>query len=241
MQEWMASLLELQQCDLEQATLEEELNALPDKAAQARAGYDQANAIAKEAKEAEQAQSLAIRNIENEIQALQEKHDNFKAKSSLIRNNDEFRAMLIQIETCEHAISDAETRQLEAMDALEELKAKRQAADADVEAKLATAKADIQVLRDRKAAITARIENRQAQRPSLASAVPKAYLSLYERLRTARNNTRTRPCVVPVILNEHGAQCGRCHLTITTQVYNSAILGHLTQCSSCGAILYGKD
>ena len=223
MVEWVEALLKLQELDVSAAKLEARLAAIPVQEAETRKMYQAETDACAAAKKSVQEVELTIRKLEGEINTLKGQKENFQSKTSLIKNNDEYRAALLQIEQCDRAISVDEDKQIIAMDELET--AKKILAEKDAKLKEAQKHAE---------GMFADLEALAAKRPELATAVEPAILKRYDRLRTARNNNPTKPCFVSV---DDGC-CGRCHLSVTSQEANDTLKGKVVLCNSCGALLY---
>ncbi len=232
--EWVQSLLKLQDLDLEAAKLEAQLAAIPAKEAETKTIYQAEEDAFAAAKKSVQEIELTIRKLESEITTFKTQKENFQSKTSLIKNNDEYRAALLQIEQCDKAISDAEEKQIIAMDELETAKKTLAEKDANLKAAKKNAEAIFAKLEAEKADCKKKLETLATTRPELAAAVDPAILKRYDRLRTARNNNPTKPCFVPV----DDGSCGRCHLSVTSQEINDTLKGKVVLCNSCGALLY---
>ncbi|MGI5923754.1 MAG: zinc ribbon domain-containing protein [Lentisphaeria bacterium] len=238
MHDWVESLLALQELDIRLAKMDEQLRSIPEKRKEAEKQYATETDALNSAKAAYQEAELAARKYDGEINALLEKKKGFQSKSALIKNNDEYRAALLQIEMCDHAVAALEEKQLEAMMALDELKENV----ALREKELANGKKRAEgILDDLKTLATncqAQQSELQAKRPELlkpfAERYPdEPYLERYQRIRAGRGNP-TMPCVVPVL----DESCGRCRMKVTAQLRNDTINGKLTLCPNCSAMLY---
>ena len=239
MQEWVPALLEVQDLDLRVGRLKAQLAEVPVKAEETKRMYQAEEDAFEAARKAVQEREVAIRKIETEIAALQDQKRNFQSKTALIRNNDEYRAALLQIELCDKAISDLETAQLEAMESLDSARETfRQREQSLTEAKH-RASGVIDELRVRKKNCEEQLATLAEKRPGLAAAVPPDILEKYEKLFNSRTN-HGRPCCVPVLLGtaEDGPSCGRCHIGITPQVLSDCQKGLTVQCGECSALLY---
>ena len=237
MQEWVLSLLELQELDVKAAKIEELLASIPRQMDEVRSLYEAESRAVEQAKKTALECTAKIRDIEGEIGSVKQQKGTFQSKSALIKNNDEYRAALVQIELCDKRVSELEDVQLEAMDALEKAQALlKEKNEALTEAKH-RADGVISDLEVRKKNATARLEELAAQRPALLAAVAPPLLSKYERLRTSRQNDRTRECVVPIV----NKVCDRCHMRVIDQACVQARKGEEVLCSSCGAILYSQE
>ena len=115
MQAWVEKLVELQDIDLKIAKLELQLGELPKRQAEAELQYKaEADALAAATNDLKQAE-VAAKGIETQITTAREKKRDFQAKTITIKNNDEYRAAILQIEMMDKAIADLEEKQIEAM------------------------------------------------------------------------------------------------------------------------------
>lgn len=233
MREWVESLLALQELDIRLAKMEEQLRSVPEKQKEAEKQYAAETAALHAAKAAFHDAELAARKYDGEINALLTKKRDFQSKSAMIKNNDEYRAALLQIELCDHAVAALEEKQLEAMMALDGLKETVALRDKDLQNGKKRADGIMEDLKTLSANCRAHIAELQAQRPELAKPIEEPLLERYTRLRSGRGNPTT-PCFVPVVAEN----CGRCHMKITAQLQNDARNGKLTFCPSCSAMLF---
>ena len=239
MQEWVPALLEVQDLDLRVGRLKMQLAEVPVKAEETKRMYQAEENAFETARKTVQEREVAIRKNETEISALQEQKRTFQSKTAMIRNNDEYRAALLQIEMCDKAVSDLETAQLEAMDALDAAKETlRQREQSLTEAKH-RASGVIDELCVRKQNCATQLASLTEKRLALAAAVPPEVLEKYERLFNSRTN-HGRPCCVPILpgSDENGPSCGRCHIGITPQTLSNCQKGMTVQCGECSALLY---
>ena len=236
MQDWAAKLLDVQETDLKIAKIREQLDQIPAKRKEAETLYaDEMNAL-EAARQKLKGLEVAYRQLENESAAVMEKKRNFLAKTSLIKNNDEYRAALIQIEMCDKAVDDIETRQLELMDDVEQARKDADSCRRTVELakkRAETVKEDLHSLEQQ---AMARLEALQAERNTRAAAVDPSLLAQYEHLRKGRTTKPTSPCFVPVI----DSVCGRCRMIVTAQFCQDVKKGKLVTCQTCGAMLYAE-
>lgn len=236
MVEWVEALLKLQELDVSAAKLEARLAVIPVQEAETRKMYQTETDACAAAKKAVQEVELTIRKLEGEINTLKGQKENFQSKTSLIKNNDEYRAALLQIEQCDRAISVAEDKQIIAMDELETAKKILAEKDANLKAAQKHAEGVFADLETEKNNCKKNLEALIAKRPELAATVDPTILKRYDRLRTSRNNNPTKPCFVSV---DDGC-CGRCHLSVTSQEANDTLKGKVVLCNSCGALLYSS-
>lgn len=244
MLEWLEKLLEIQNIDLRMARIEEQLAEIPRLAEETKKYYMEENQAYEEAKKAAQALELKVRKIEKDIDTVKEQKKNLLSKSAIIKNNDEYRAAMLQIEMCDHTVSDYETEILSLMDKLDEAKAVVAEKNTSLNEAKSRAEGVIDELRTKQTNCKNALTALQAQREPLVQQVEQTVFKRYERLRTSRNNLKTRPCVVPVEFSEEeegrlDGCCGHCHVKLPTQILNNTLKGtEAVFCPSCSAILY---
>ncbi len=244
MNEWMRHLVDLQDLDLRVVKLKEQLAGVPAKSKEAEQQYAAETAALEAARKAYLDAEMANRRFDGEIAALQQKKKDFQSKSALIRNNDEYRAAMLQIEMCDHAIAECEEKQLEAMMVLDELQRKVREREEELAAGKKRADTILADLATRQRNCEEAIAELQTKRPSMVEGIPELPLSLYERLRTRWENSPAMPYVVSI----NGRSCGRCFIELPNQIVSNARKSNphadevedkdIVTCPSCTAILY---
>lgn len=236
MQEWVTKLLAVQEIDLKIAKIREQLEQIPAKRQEADSLYADENQAWEKAKQFQKNKEIACRQTETEIATANEKKRNFLAKTTMIKNNDEYKAAMIQIEMCDKTIDDLETKQLLLMDEIEAAKQETENRRKTVE----LAKKRAEAVKDDLSALEnqakARLETMQSDRDKAAAEVEPALLAQYEHKRSGRNSSQARPCFVPVI----DSSCGRCRMNVTAQICQDVRKGKLVICQTCGAMLYAE-
>jgi predicted nucleic acid-binding Zn-ribbon protein len=237
MHDWVENLLQVQRIDVRMAKIQAQLDALP-----RDIGATEELQRADEARLAEAGQKLIelekeLKKIEMDVEALNAKKSDFQAKSTMIKNNEEYRAALHQIEQCDHQIAKCEDRELELMEALEEARAAKKecASILDVTKKrVAEVQQDFETRRKNSEAALGELAETRA--PAL-SAVERTPASRYERLRMSGRARAGQPVLVPI----HDEVCGRCRMNVTAQVRMNALKGMPVNCQNCGAMLYTEN
>lgn len=234
MQDWIRNLLALQDVDVQAAKLLDQVAHIPEKKDEVRQQCEAEAASCREAEAALRAIELESRDLETQIDQLLTKKRDFQTKSTMIRNNDEYKAALLQIELCDKSVGDLEEKQLDAMFRAET--AREVVAERRTTAEIAKKQADEKIAQyeDLAKHCQEQADEVLAGRDELRSAVREDILKIYDRLRSSVKNPKTRPCVVPV----EAVACSRCRMKVTTQLYHDAMNGKLVICPTCGAILY---
>ena len=234
MQDWAQSLVDLQEVDIKAAKIEQKLAAFPAKQSEVEKLYAGEQAALEASQAALKDAELRNRKYENEINVNLEKKRTFQSKTILIKNNDEYKAALLQIEMCDKVISDLEDQQLAAMEDIETAKADVEVKKKAMEAARRRAEDVIAELQKQKTACAEQLAKMKLQREELAKKVEPMLLAQYERQRSSKTANPTAPCVVPV---ESGT-CGRCRMRLTPQLCQDALAGRKVTCPICGAIVY---
>ena len=237
MHNWVENLLEVQRIDVRMAKLQAQLDSVTgDKAAAANLQRGDEDRLA-QARAAVQGVEKELKTIEIDVEALKAKKTGIQSKSAMIKNNEEYRAAMHQIEQYDHQISQCEDRQLELMDALE----KARTAQRNFTQMLDVTKrrvAEVHADLDRRYANsqTALAEMDKVRQPALA-AVDKQAAQRYERLRSSGRSRNGQAVLVPI----RDEVCGRCRMNVTAQLRMNALKGMPVTCQNCGAMRYCED
>ncbi len=241
MVEWVEKLLILQDKDTRIAKLKEQSDSVPAAKAEVDAMLVKAEAAVATAKKALQEEEKDLKNLEMQVDSLQEKKRDFLAKSTMIKNNEEYRAALDQIGQCDRQITGLEDRELELMEAIEEARERLARGSREMEATRQRAKemhTDLDTRLKNCREQTAKLM--QERGPALAEVakIAKAMATRYERLRRGGGGRLAdQRSFVPV----RDDVCDRCRMNLTAQTRMNARKGLLVTCENCGAMLYHED
>jgi len=229
MRKWIRDLLALQKSDVRCQQLNERSGLIPREITQLEETLETDRQLIHEAKETVMLAELEIKQVESLIEGQNESKQRLQSQSVMVKKNDEYKALLSEIDTCNKKISDFETQELILMDKVEEMKTKQRNAEkqlADHEANCREEKEELTELQEK---LAAEIKKLEEARPELAKVVDRDLLSLYERLLGKGDAP----------LAEVGSgNCGHCHLKLTPQTVNEARKGHHITCDNCGYLLY---
>src|SRR5260221_5462162 len=112
-------LIELEKVDREATRLTEEVAALPKRVAAIEEKLAEHKAAVEKAKTSLKANEAGRRQLEADIKGFQEKIVKYRSQSSSVKTNDEYRALMHEVEFAEKQISGCEDKILELMIALE--------------------------------------------------------------------------------------------------------------------------
>ncbi|MFA6816170.1 MAG: C4-type zinc ribbon domain-containing protein [Lentisphaeria bacterium] len=236
MHEWVKKILTVQEFDLKIAKIAEQLRQIPDKIKKSDVLFADETRLLKEAKEKKQSTELKIKKNESDIASQNAKKQDFQAKTTMIKSNDEYRTALLHIEGIEQVIKHLEDAQIELMIENEknitELKQKKTQVEI-AKNRAEDVKKDLLQLED---TCIERAQSLLLKRQEAAKEVDPKLLINYNRIRKGRNADSTRPCVVPVV----DEACGRCRLKVTPQTYQDVLNGKEMYCPHCAALLYAE-
>ena len=229
------ALLILQDRDARRLGLEAQLKQVPADIARVEAKIAAEKAAIDAAKHEVTALEVRKKTIENDIGSAEAKLAKYRTQQSLVKKNDEFKALGHEIETTEKAISDLEGIELEVMYAIDEARKKFAAAEAVLKGNISGHEARIKTLRERDASLAAELTSAQAEVAAARTPIDPIKIRLYDRV-AARN--------MPAVVAIRDSKCGGCHLKVSSEV-ESASRGKGTDplappptCDQCGRIVY---
>jgi uncharacterized protein len=224
-------LIELQQVDSRIAALRAEIAALPKEVAAIEAKLAGSKAKVEAAQVAIKGDEGARRKHESDIKDQQDKIRKYRDQSLNVKTNQEYRALMAEIEHAEKEIAKLEDKILEIMVAADARKDTLKQAEATLKAD--TAENDQEKEHARKQ--TADDENELAglneQRKQLRSGIGDDTLRHYDRVLKLRGSA---------LAAVHDNQmCSVCRVILRPQVYQDVMKGEeILACDSCQRILY---
>ncbi len=233
MKNWVSNILTVQQYDMKLRALETKYLTIPQERANLREQYNAAKKKLEDMRAAAARAVQTVRQTENELAGLNENVRKLLTRSSLVKKNTEYQALLTDIENAKTQISDLETKLLEQMD--EQTAAERAAADEEkqftwTERQLKEEAAEFnQLVED----IKAEEIRHKAEKKGFVSRVELNVLNAYKTILTKDKGA-------PVVPITNGA-CGNCSMRVPPQTVNEAKKGMMVFCGNCSHILYVPD
>ncbi len=223
-------LLVLQDRDRKLRALRQELKHAP----LARRQLDEKLAAAQTALEAVKVKAREIeverKKLEDEAHSKRDHIAKYQVQKFQTRKNEEFQAMTTAVSHLEAEIRKIEDRELELMEAAEELKPRIAEADkaaAATKTQVATQHADLAAKIE---TVGGQIGKVESERAAMTAGVEEELLETYQRLFANKGDA-----VVPL---EHEV-CTGCHMQVTAAT-KAAVRGGrgIVHCEQCGRILY---
>jgi len=228
---WLQNLLDLQKIDLRIRDLETRLTLLPSEMDALVKKRDLLNAKAEAAAAKLKQLELSIKKDESEIQRLTEESQRIQQKSSMVKTNDEYKAMLATIDHNKEVIGSIEERLIEAFDQLDAEKRSVAKVNSEVNADLSAARSELEELIAFAKEVQGEVVKLKEARKSTGFGVDPAVLSRYRTLIASKKGG------IPVVPVENG-NCGNCHMKITPQTANELRKGTVQSCDNCQHLIY---
>lgn len=233
LQDWVESLLNLQETDRKLDRMKEQIETAPQQKKEAQTNLETQHAAALAAKENVRKKELEVSSANAGIESLQQNINKLLEQSSSVKDNDTYRALLNQVDSIKEQISGKEDGVLMIMEELDEVKGTFK----ETQEKLKEAVERVeQMMSD----LDVRVENCKKQvgvlsekRDELAKLVDDEILSKYNRIKQSHGGRKV------ALVEVNGDQCGYCHLKLTTQeILSASKRVPMTTCGNCGSLLY---
>lgn len=227
----LKAIVEVQQLDQEVADLTTLIDALPRQMQTLQSQLDNFINTHEERKKRLTANQKERKDLEGDIKATQDKITRHRDQLYQVKTNEQYKALLKEIEGEEASIRKIEDKILEKMVESEELQKNVQEAAARLEGEKARVAADIKKLDDERKRKSDEREGVQTRRKELAAGVTESVLDLYDRIRTHR----TWPAVAEV----RNGLCTACNIQLRPQLYNEVRSSDtIMVCENCNRIQY---
>jgi predicted nucleic acid-binding Zn-ribbon protein len=233
MKQWITDLLALQEVDLRIRGLETRIALIPGEIAKIDKDFEGEKGKASQAKETVMAIELEIKKKEAEIKEQNELIKKYQTQSAMIKKNDEYRAMMNEIEGVKNRIGAIETEELVLMEKIESARNLFKAEEKICKDREKTVNDEKNELKELENKIKAEIGKQRDARNELAGKVKPELLSIYARLLSKKTG-------IP-FAEVHQGICGNCHLKLTPQTSNSVRKEVQVYCDNCGHLIYTNE
>ena len=226
----LQNLIELEKTDREIARLSDEIAALPKRVATIEEKLADDKAAVEHAKTAIKSNEAGRRKLESDIQTAQQKIIKYREQSSSVKTNEEYKALMHEVEFAEREISGAEDKILELMIALEAEEKALKTAETQMKAETVEVEKEKADARTRTAEDEKLLSELGEKRGRLRSAIGDSALSHYDRVMRQRKSA---------IAEARGQKCMACFVMLRPQTWQDIRSNeNIISCSSCGRILY---
>ncbi len=227
----LQKLIDLQQIDARIAVLRAEIAALPKEVAEIEAKLAGSKAQVESAQSAIKADETTRRKHESDIKDQQEKISKYRDQSLKVKTNQEYKALLSEIEQAESAIAKLEDKVLEIMVAADTRKEKLKQSEATLKADTAENEREKEHARQQTTEDEKQLAELNAQRKELRSGISEETLTHYDRV------LRLRGSVMAAVYEDES--CSACRVRLRPQVFQDVMSNEqIITCFYCNRILY---
>jgi hypothetical protein len=224
------NLLKLQDVDKEIKRLQDEIAELPKRVAAIEQKLAGTKAQLEKAQAAIKADEAARRKYDTTINDLRGKISKYRDQSLDVKTNEQYKALLHEIQFAEKEIAATEDKILELMLNADARDKEVKAAQADLKAEMAEIEREKEQARQRTAEDQKLLAEERAKRDQLRGGVDEDLLRQYERVSKFRGSG---------IAEVRDQKCMGCQVMLRPQTYNEIRSGlHVVQCDSCQRVLY---
>src|SRR5581483_6618123 len=213
---------EIQRLKTEIAELPKRVAAIEQKLAGTKASLDKARAAVK-------TDDAARRKYETAITDLRAKISKYRDQSLEVKTNEQYKALMREIQFAEQEISADEDKILELMVNAEIRDKEVKAAEAELKEEMAEIEKEKAAAREVTAQDQKALAEWTAKRDAARSAVDPELLRHYDRVFKFRGSG---------IAEVRDQKCMGCSVVLRPQTYNQVCAGELLHCDSCQRILY---
>ncbi len=225
-------LIELQRLDDEIRELEREIAALPRRIAEIDGQLTGSIRQVEADKNALAENQKSRRRREGEIVTQREKISHYKDQSLAVKTNEQYRALLHEVEFAESQIRQLEDQILAEMIESENLERRLREAEQKLVVERQGAQAEIAAAEQRKREDQQKLEQARTRRAEAKSQIERDTYETYERIAKGRKGM----AVVSVLAD---GNCGACHVRLRPQAFSELMTNEqILTCESCYRILY---
>ena len=225
-------LLIVQTKDIAKQKLQQEIERIPKEKAKIEHLIDQEKTLIEEAKNDLNAKEVEKNNLDSKIKLKESSITKFKTQQLEVKKNEEYRALIHQIEQAQNDISDLEEEEIEIMYKIDDAKIAFEKAKAEIDERIEQQSNELIELDSRLKQL--KLDVRVAETNYLESrdSVCKEALEVYDRTKTQLK----RP---PYISAVEVQNCSGCHLRVSNEVLGLVISGEeIVICDQCPRIIY---
>jgi len=223
------SLIDLQETDRQIQRLQAEIAALPKRVAVIEEKLAGTKKVLEDARTAVKGDEAARRKYESTISDLQGKISKYRDQSLDVKTNEQYKALLHEIQFAEQEIRGNEDKILELMVNAEAREKKVKAAEAELKEETAEIEKEKAIARERTAQDEKELAEWNGKRSALLGTVNPDLLRHFERVSKFRGSG---------IAEVRDQKCMGCQVMLRPQTYNDVRSGNIVMCESCQRILY---
>lgn len=226
----LQNLIELDRITQEISRLTDEIAQLPKLVAAIESKLATARGEVEAASTAIKGQEADKRKHESDIQDWQQKISKFRDQSLAVKTNEQYKALMHEIEFAEKMISESEEKILVGMEGAEGYQKALKTAEAELKLETAEIEKEKEHARTVTAEDQAKLKDLRQRQAELKAKIEPSTLAHFERVAAKRKGA---------IAEAVEEKCSACNVRMRPQRYNELLANtSLVTCESCGRILY---
>lgn len=233
MKKWVENLLAVQDVDMRIRQLNLKLEMLPKEKEKLNFELENEQRILKENKSKIQKTEMDLKQLESGIKKLNEDANKLQNQSIMVKKNEEYKALLSEVDKCKAKIGDLETDVLNCLEKIDAEKNEQKNHEKTFSERSKSINGEIKELDQLAVELNEEIARIKESRTALTNSVESAILDDYTRLLNGKRGTP--------LAKVHMDKCGNCHLKLTPQTLNLARKGVMARCDNCSHIIYMED
>lgn len=234
MESFLRDLVRFQDLSLEISRLDARISKIPGEIRLIDAEEKSASEAVDHAKDRFDTSQKERRDAEAKLQDLELKKDKYNDQSSQVKTNEQYRAIMHEIEGVKAQIGQVEEKILLAMEEADELEGSIREAEKSFQEHKKEFAARRKVLLEEKQRLEEERKRVDSERESLSGKIPSAAMEAYERVASARGEL--------VVARAMDQRCQVCNVRLRPQIYSEIRRNdRIINCESCTRILYYID
>src|SRR3954447_15128712 len=206
----LGKLIELEKVDREITRLSDEVAALPKRVFAIEEKLAEHKTAVEKAKSQIKANESSRRQLESDIKGFQEKIAKYRSQSSSVKTNDEYRALMHEVEFAEKQISGCEDKILELMISLENEEKSLKRAEAELKTEAADVEKEKAEARVRTAEDEKLLAGLKGKQDELRAGVDYSSLAHYDRVMRQRKSA---------LAEARDQKCMACFVMVRPQIW----------------------
>jgi predicted nucleic acid-binding Zn-ribbon protein len=178
---------------------------------------------------------LEEKECEGDIEQRQAQINKYKDQLVIVKKNEEYTALLHEIETVKKEINIREERIITLLVEIDDAKDKLVEDGKRIKAEHDEIASECGVIDKELSEAVLERKGLEDKRPPLVDACDGVLFRKYERIRAKRSD---EPVVVPLV---NATVCGNCRMAVLPQMVNEVLGGKAHSCSQCACLLYDED
>ena len=233
MEQSLLSLARFQDLNLEVDSLDKRLSAIPSELKAIDDEQEAARVVIAQAHQRHEESLKSRRDQEAALQDLEQKVDKYNSQSREVKTNDQYRAIMSEIQAVKSQIGEVEEKILLAMEEADALEKEIDEAEKQIVGRKKEFDGSRKLLADERDRLAVQREKLDAERKALASEIRPDVMEAYNRVSSTRGN------LVLATVSDERCTCCRVRLrpALCAEIRKN---DRIIQCESCRRILYDR-